>query len=98
MDEVFNVSLLEVNAVSRDPEAFGRPAELPCQCPDFAQTGEELQGVIDHLFKCTLNQVVLPFFRRLDGEQEKLEDSMQQLGVSSDGLKHVMTMEISRAW
>ena len=101
MDDTFNVSLLEVNAVSREP-GKGCLARSCCrlQCPDFAQTGAELQGVIDHLFKCTVGQVVLPFFRRLDGSEQE-DDSlqgMQQIKGGSDGLRRVMTMEVSRAW
>ncbi|KDE06070.1 tubulin-tyrosine ligase [Microbotryum lychnidis-dioicae p1A1 Lamole] len=33
-------------------------------CPDFGQTGPKLQSVIDHLFASTLDELVIPYFKR----------------------------------
>lgn len=75
------------------------------QCPDFGQTGAELQSIIDHLFSSTIDVAVKPFFARQDaaagsGEGEKeLVDTFERLEVGgTSGLQEVLRMEISRAW
>lgn len=76
------------------------------QCPDFAQTGAELQGIIDHLFACTIDTAVKPFFAPQDAKvegagdaEDKLVDTFERLDVGgSRGLKEVLRVEISRAW
>ncbi|ORY85290.1 tubulin-tyrosine ligase family-domain-containing protein [Leucosporidium creatinivorum] len=75
-------------------------------CPDFAQTGKELQTIIDHLFACTLETAVLPYFRRQEGELategpeegEELVQEFGKLGVESRGLRKVLDMQVSKAW
>ncbi|GAA5865512.1 hypothetical protein JCM8547_001272 [Rhodosporidiobolus lusitaniae] len=76
-------------------------------CPDFGQTGAALQSIIDHLFSCTIETAVKPFFARQDGaggrregeEEEELVETFERLQVGgSKGLKKVLEMEISRAW
>lgn len=71
------------------------------QCPDFAQTGKELQSVIDHLFACTLETAVLPFFRRRDAEgaeDDELAEEFDKLAVEGKGLHKVLDMQVSKAW
>lgn len=78
-------------------------------CPDFAQTGTELQGVIDHLFQETVDQVVLPFFRRQEcsdgdlqgGQSESIDTTGANLASLSErdrGLRKILDMEVSKAW
>ncbi|BGP44731.1 putative tubulin--tyrosine ligase pby1 [Rhodotorula kratochvilovae] len=73
-------------------------------CPDFGQTGAELQEVIDHLFACTIDVAIKPFFARQDGtapadEADALVDTFERLEVGgSRGLKEVLRMQVSRAW
>ncbi|GAA6047142.1 hypothetical protein JCM3770_006921 [Rhodotorula araucariae] len=74
-------------------------------CPDFGQTGAELQGIIDHLFACTIDVAVKPFFARQDDAVPKdeadalLVDTFERLKVGgSRGLMEVLRLEISRAW
>ncbi|GAA6004314.1 hypothetical protein JCM10207_000664 [Rhodosporidiobolus poonsookiae] len=75
-------------------------------CPDFGQTGADLQSIIDHLFSCTIDVAVKPFFARQDaaaaGEkdaEEELAETFEQLDVGgSRGLQEVLRMEISKAW
>ncbi|GAA5916810.1 hypothetical protein JCM6882_004176 [Rhodosporidiobolus microsporus] len=71
-------------------------------CPDFGQTGAALQSIIDHLFSCTLETAVKPFFSRteVDGAKEGgLVETFERLEVGgSRGLKEVLRMEISKAW
>ncbi|GAA5926268.1 hypothetical protein JCM3775_000974 [Rhodotorula graminis] len=74
-------------------------------CPDFGQTGAELQSIIDHLFSCTIDVAVKPFFARQreaaessEGAEE-LVDTLERLEVGGTrGLQEVLRMEISRAW
>ncbi|GJN91569.1 hypothetical protein Rhopal_004592-T1 [Rhodotorula paludigena] len=69
-------------------------------------TGAELQGIIDHLFACTIDTAVKPFFARQDTQaggagdaEDKLVDTFERLHVGgSRGLKEVLRVEISRAW
>ncbi|GAA5834459.1 hypothetical protein JCM9279_004322 [Rhodotorula babjevae] len=73
-------------------------------CPDFGQTGAELQSVIDHLFACTIDVAVKPFFARQDAApgsskgDEELVETLERLEVGTRGLQEVLRMEISRAW
>ncbi|GAA5859631.1 hypothetical protein JCM1840_006381 [Sporobolomyces johnsonii] len=71
-------------------------------CPDFGQTGAELQSIIDHLFACTLDVAVKPFFAsQTDLGAENVDDlstTFQQLEVGNRGLKEVLDMQVSRAW
>ncbi|GAA6036636.1 hypothetical protein JCM8097_001264 [Rhodosporidiobolus ruineniae] len=75
-------------------------------CPDFGQTGAALQSIIDHLFSCTLETAVKPFFAAQDAaaagsakEEDALVDTFERLDVGgSRGLKEVLRMEISKAW
>ncbi|CEQ42110.1 SPOSA6832_03885 [Sporobolomyces salmonicolor] len=71
-------------------------------CPDFGQTGAELQSIIDHLFACTLDAAVKPFFAsQADpgaGKVGELSTTFEQLDVGSRGLKEVLDLQVSRAW
>ncbi|GAA5826902.1 hypothetical protein JCM11251_002151 [Rhodosporidiobolus azoricus] len=71
-------------------------------CPDFGQTGAALQSIIDHLFSCTLETAVKPFFAKSSegGEEEDaLVETFERLDIGgSRGLKEVLRMEISKAW
>lgn len=76
---------------------------LALQCPDFGQTGEELQEVIDQLFAHTIDVAVRPFFSAAgDGaasDKEALEDSFERLEVGgSRGLKEVMRLQVRKAF
>ncbi|KAK4058085.1 putative tubulin--tyrosine ligase pby1 [Microbotryomycetes sp. JL221] len=66
-------------------------------CPDFGQTGVELQNVIDHLFKETVDKVVVPFF----GSDDAVAGGLSKLTMDNggrDGLRQVLDMQVSRAW
>ncbi|GAA5907944.1 uncharacterized protein JCM6883_004068 [Sporobolomyces salmoneus] len=70
-------------------------------CPDFAQTGETLQGIISNLFSETIKVAVKPFFEDDDeGEEETVEEAFEALEVSGrrDGLKKVLDVQVSKAW
>ena len=77
------------------------------QCPDFGQTGAELQEVIDHLFACTIDVAVRPFFARTRGDKadlsasdpDQLSDSFERLEVGgSRGLKEVLRLQVRKAF
>ncbi|BGO99256.1 putative tubulin--tyrosine ligase pby1 [Rhodotorula toruloides] len=71
-------------------------------CPDFSQTGPELQSIVDHLFACTLDIAVKPFFARRDltePSQDDLVDTFERLDVGgSRGLKEVLRMQVRKAF
>ncbi|KAK4054853.1 putative tubulin--tyrosine ligase pby1 [Microbotryomycetes sp. JL201] len=66
-------------------------------CPDFGQTGSELQAVIDELFKETVDKVIVPFFEKdkVDSVTQKTTDMSISPGT---GLKQVLDMQVRKAW
>lgn len=67
------------------------------QCPDFAQTGVELEHIIEDLFASTLRTAVLPFFSP-SSSASTLDEDLAALDFSSGGLRKVLQVEVSRAW
>lgn len=71
-------------------------------CPDFTQTGVELQSVIDDLFAQTLQVAVVPFFTTPTAdpapEVDDLAAGVERTLKISGGLRQVLEMEVSRAW
>lgn len=59
------------------------------QCPDFAQTGSELQQVVQTLFNETAQKVVLPFFGL---------NNTKAAAEGDKGLRKVLDMQISKGW
>ncbi|GAA6058550.1 hypothetical protein JCM10212_006989 [Sporobolomyces blumeae] len=83
-------------------------------CPDFGQTGSDLQAIISSLFAETIKVAVDPFFGSasagtINGEASKEEDEDQvrelETGVrqldtagGAKGLRKVLDVEVSKAW
>ncbi|GAA5861511.1 hypothetical protein JCM3774_000275 [Rhodotorula dairenensis] len=98
--EIFGVDLL----VDDD---FGVSLLEINACPDFGQTGAELQEVIDHLFACTIEVAVRPFFARAEGtrtdsepsDPETLSASVERLELGGTrGLQEVLRLQVRKAF
>ncbi|TKA55354.1 hypothetical protein B0A53_02278 [Rhodotorula sp. CCFEE 5036] len=98
--EIFGVDLLV-------DDNFGVSLLEINACPDFGQTGAELQEVIDHLFSCTIDVAVRPFFARTGDDKadssasgpDQLSDSFERLKVGgSRGLKEVLRLQVRKAF
>ncbi|GAA5980704.1 hypothetical protein JCM10908_001743 [Rhodotorula pacifica] len=97
--EIFGVDLLV-------DDNFGVSLLEINACPDFGQTGADLQEVIDHLFACTIDVAVRPFFARADARDadspsdvSQISDSFEQLEVrGSRGLKEVLRLQVRKAF
>lgn len=64
------------------------------QCPDFSQTGADLQSVIANLFESTIKTAVLPYF---SSSSDGIADDTATLSLDNS-LKRVLKMKVSRAW
>ncbi|KAM0793185.1 hypothetical protein ACM66B_000656 [Microbotryomycetes sp. NB124-2] len=66
-------------------------------CPDFGQTGSDLQSVVDDLFKETVDKVIVPFFDP-DGVGSLAQRTADLSVESKTGLRQVLDMQVSKAW